>query len=351
MKKIFAVLLSLLIIIGASSCSPNTKTASKKTGNSTVKKMEKVLKDMNYTGIVSVTKNGKPFFQKATGKDEKGNNLKVNSTMYLGSVSKQFCAAAILILRDKGKLSLNDKVKKYFPKYKTGKKITLKNLLTMRSGIPDMVNEASIEELNPENSEKKNTAIIKNWIYKQPLKFKPDSEYAYSNSNFFLLSNIVEQVSGKHYIKFIRENIFEPLGMKNSGFVDEVKDNMSWAKGFNSDGDNVGNAVKGLTKGAGDIASNAEDMEKWMTGLSSGKIISEKSYKEMTSVHSKESGSKYGYGIEQQAGGGIGHSGRIGNYYAKDYINKKGGYNIFIVTRKFAYQYEALIAKLSKYMK
>ncbi len=358
MKKVIALILTVLIFTGITACSStnNLKTSKsiKPTAQEVVntkvkKKMDKTLSSLNFRGIVYLTHNGNSVYQYVNGKNEKGKPLSVNSNMYLGSVSKQFCAASILILRDKGKLSLNDKVNKYFPEYKSGKKITLKNLLTMRSGIPDMVNEGVIENvLSPKNSETKNIKAVKNWIFKQPLKFKPGSEYAYSNSNFFILSNIVEKVSGQHYTKFVRENIFKPLKMNSTGFVDEVKENPKWAEGLKSSGMSVGNSVKGLTKGAGDMASNAYDMEAWMSGLSGGKIISKKSFEEMTEDYSPENAAKYGYGLSGEYKGAVGHSGRIGNYYSKDYINVKYGYNLIIMSNHFSPTYENLPTSLLK---
>jgi CubicO group peptidase (beta-lactamase class C family) len=137
--------------------------------------------------------------------------------MPVGSVSKQFCAAAILMLRDKGELSLDDTLSKYFPEYEIGKDITLKQLLSMQSGIYDMVNEGVVDDMSADNSEEANTEVIKNWIFSKELKFEPGSTMSYSNSNYFLLGNIVEQVSGEKYMDFLRENIFKPIGMNNTG--------------------------------------------------------------------------------------------------------------------------------------
>ena len=238
----------------------------------------------------------------ATGNTESNKPRTLDTVMPIGSVSKQFCAVAILQLRDQGKLSLDDTLSKYFPEYEIGKDITLKNLLTMRSGILDYLSVINSEEFSPNNSEEENIKRIKQSLFTQDLYTEPDTEYDYSNSNFFLLANVVELVSGQKYIDYVRKNIFEPLGMKNSGSVGETYSSLT------------GSEVIGLAKGAGDIISNVYDIDKWMTGLKSGKVISRESYEEMTTNYSPESSEKYGYGIMTGLHGGVGHSGGIGTY-------------------------------------
>ena len=263
MKKFIVLILSSLILCSAAACSPNDSIESSETTEQTTaatsevaitdemtEKMDNALIENKFEGIVCLTHNGDVVYQYATGKDENGNDLTVDSTMYIGSVSKQFCATAILMLRDQGKLSLDDTLDVYFPEYSIGNKITLKNLLTMRSGISELL--YGDYDFTPDKTEEDNIAAIKDWIFDQPLYFEPDTSYAYSNSNFFLLGNIVEQVSGQHYNDFIRENIFEPLGMTHSGFVNEVKNSPEWANVLTYESFE-GMEAEGLTKGAGFI--------------------------------------------------------------------------------------------------
>ena len=340
MKKIVVLILTVIILSLTVSCSQeaskpkNPAPAKKAISAETKKKLDEVLNSRGFKGDVSLTKKGDTFYTYVNGEDSDGKPLKTSSPMYLGSVSKQFCTASIIILRDKGRLSLNDKLKKFFPEYKIGKNITIKNLLTMRSGIMDMVNEGQCEGVDYNNSEKKNIKAVKKWIFSQKLKFKPDSEYSYSNSNYFLLADIVSQVSGQRYHDFVRENIFKPLKMDSSGFVEEVKDNPPWAKGLTR-GEENGNIVQtGLSNGAGDITSNCTDMEKWMEGLSGGKIISKKSYREMIKDYSPESATRYGYGLERLYKDGVGHFGVIESCCALDYINEKNDLCLFAASNR-----------------
>ena len=309
--------------------------------------MDKTLKQNSFEGIVYLTHNGKPVYSSVTGTDEKGKKLTLNSSMYIGSVSKQFCAAAVMMLKQKGKLNVNDTIDKFFPKYTQGKKITIKNLLTMRSGLPKNIAEDKYK-IAPEQTEAQNTDSILKTIFNLTLSCKPDTKYEYSNTNYILLANIVEKASGKKYIDFIRTNIFKPLGMTHSGFVDEVRDNPKWAKGLTYDTFTTVENCKGMTKGAGDVVANAADMDKWMTALQSGELISKKTYKEMTKDYSPDYAEQYGYGLILGPLGGVGHSGNIGTYYARDFFIEKEGYNLFIASRKAKAQYENLPSALLK---
>lgn len=343
MKKIFAILLTAVIALSAAACGSSEKrdeskvsavetTAAETTAPaaddvSLKERLDKILSDEEQAGIVRVTQNDSVIYEYANGKDENGKDLTVNSPMYVGSVSKQFCAACIMMLRDQGKLSVDDTLDKYFPEYTEGKKITIKNLLTMRSGILDMVNQGIVEGVTVDNTAEENAELIKKWIFEQPLQHVPDKTFAYSNSNFFLLGCIVEQLSGQTYPEFVRKNIFEPLGMTHSGNIDEFTDAPAWSEGLSQE--KAKENPKGLTKGAGDIITNAPDMDKWLEGLSSGKVVSEESYREMTTDHNTDTGSAYGYGLFVDVLDGVGHPGAINSYFTRDYINEKEGIRFF----------------------
>ncbi len=340
MKKILAVILCCAFALSFVACSggssnttepaqtESTHNIEETLGAHVTEHLEKELADFN--GIVYITHNGTLIYSQAMGKDELGADLALESPMYIGSLSKQFCAVAIMILKEQGKLSLDDTLDKYFPEYKHAKDITVKNLLTMRSGIPEMVTD--IKGHSADKTESENISVIKEWIFDQPLNFEPDAKLEYSNTNYFLLGNIIEIVSGQHYNDFIRENIFKPLGMDHSGFVSEVKDNTFFSRGLTYNTFTVGEDAEGMTKGAGDIVTTAADMEKWMTGLKSGQVVSMESYNEMITDHSPDYGQHYGYGLSGMYKQGIGHLGSIGNYVAVNYINETYGYNIFAVT-------------------
>ena len=124
-----------------------------------------------------------------------------------------------MILQERGKLSVNDKLNKYFPDYKYGGKITLENLLQMRSGIPEYISEDMYSTLLNEkallkNSAEQNKKYFEKRILSEKLRFDPDSRFEYSNSNYYLLGEIVEKASGTSYHKFIKKEIFDKLGIE-----------------------------------------------------------------------------------------------------------------------------------------
>ena len=347
MKKIFSLILSALIICSVTACSSNensvsepVQTATTQTATQTVteepteptaqitgtdenaKKAMENLKKIGYSGVVSVVKDGKPYCSYAKGLLEDGTAITIDTPMPVGSVSKQFCACAIMLLQEQGKLNVSDKLEKYFPEYTEGKNITLHNLLSMRSGVPELnLSLASMDKTDEEN-----TKILMDDIFSQSPLFEPDDMYTYTNANYFLLGNIVEKVSGKKYFEFLKENFFEPLGMTHTGSINELPDNPKWADGHTYtkiDGQ------PGLTKGAGDIISNTTDMHIWLDALHTGKSISLESYKTMTTNYS--SGSFYGYALVlNYPNEGIGHSGLIGSYTAQDYISEELNMTVFM---------------------
>ena len=295
MKKILAFILSAMIVCAASGCASNSTASDKDATQAATTAAETVPEATAATADPAVSKD--------------------MAHMPLGSVSKQFCAAAIMLLQDQGKLSVSDTLDKYYSDYAEGKKLSLHNLLSMRSGIPELTEENS-DVVKEDATEEENVASIKKWLFSQPLMFEPDSEFVYTNTNFLLLADIVEQVSGKKYVDFLRENFFEPLGMTHTGFIIELGSSPSWAQG------NIYKQVDtqpGLTKGAGDLISNAADVTAWINALSSGKVISAEAYKAMTTDYSPEE--HYGYGLYLQLDGGVGHYGAIQIYSAFDYVN------------------------------
>ena len=288
--------------------------------------LEEQAKSNSFEGLIVIAKKGQRVASYSNGKLENGEPITADTPMPVGSVSKQFCAAAILQLSEKGKLSLDEPIARYFPEYEPGKKITIRHLLMMRASDVDF-SEAIFELTSENNTYEKNTSIVKEDIFSKEVHSEPDTGFFYSNANYFLLADIIEQITGQRYIDYLRENILTPLGMVHTGSIDELGSSPSWLQGI--DFKKV-NRQPAITKGAGDIISNAEDMNLWLKGLSSGKVISQEDYEEMITDYSNGEG--YGYGIRTDFGGGIGHFGEIGSYVAADYLDPEENITIFIVS-------------------
>lgn len=330
-KKITATLISALLLI---SILLSTTVISASAKESAQAYLDEQMAKTDMSGVLYVTKNGEVLCQAAQGMadTEKGKEMTVDTLFPIGSLSKQFCATAVLILQEQGKLSVENKVTDYFPEYTIAEELTVKNLLTNRSGIRNYQEgifygdyELSFDATSAENKQ-----TILDWIYSQELSFKPDSKYEYSNTNFFLLSIIVEKVSEQSYMDFVKENILTPMEMTNSGFYEELYDHPDLAEHH---GELTDPMCKGYAQGAGDLVSNAKDLDKWMTSFKERSLLSEESYIEMTTDYSPGVG--YGYGIGVLSNGGLTHTGAITTYICTASTYPEEGINIFAITNNW----------------
>lgn len=304
--------------------------------------LEKEMTSAGLSGVAYVTQNGIVIAQHASGMQNTNESIPMttDSLFAIGSVSKQFCATAILILQEQGKLSVHDTLSKYFPEYEIGKNITIHHLLSMRSGIRDHVNideefvgtESPFTQyqLSETATYKENQKTITDWLFNENLKFTPGEQFAYSNSNFLLLSIIVEQVSGVKYTEFVKENIFNPLGMTNSGTYEELYTHPDLAEYILPDGYVPAEPYfHGMSYGCGDIVSNGPDIDKWLTSISHRTLLSDESYDAMLTNY----GDNYGYGIFTDAKNGtFYHQGDIASYQTFAMTLPEKNINIFVVT-------------------
>ncbi|MGA8728871.1 MAG: serine hydrolase [Terracidiphilus sp.] len=201
----------------------------------------------------------------------------------LGSLTKQFTATLVLLLQQDGKLNINDPVSKYLPDTpKAWDKITLAELLGHTSGIPSFTNmkEFGVWRMSPHTTEEE-LALFRD----KPLDFEPGSKFAYSNSNFEVLGAVIEKVSGKKYGDLLRERIFDPLDMKDSGLDTDELILPNRAEGYMPGPNGLVLArSESMTVpwAAGSIYSTTGDLLKWEHGLFGGKVLSADSLKLMT---------------------------------------------------------------------
>lgn len=307
--------------------------------------LEKFLNDeahnKRFQGTALVAEGDKILFTKSYGYSDRDERRENNLTtrFAIASNTKQFTATAIMQLVDKNKIRLNETIDKYFPKYKYGNKITIKDLLQMRSGIPDYLNDVALF-FTDEDSKKiikvyetgnyydkyvedkrwSSEIILKN-LYLTELCFEPNTGYDYCNTNYYLLGLIIEQVSGLSYEDYLKKYIFKPCEMTTSS----LKMVKSDAKGHGSDVSGEIAANPKFTYAAGAIYANIFDVFSWNRMLHKGDIISKQSYNEMiTPVDG------YGYGLFIN-NNIIRHSGLIDGFNSNMEYDIKSDYTIIVL--------------------
>jgi len=245
-----------------------------------------------FSGSVLIAEKGRIIFEKSYGyrnapKEEKNTN---NSRYRIYSTTKIFTATVILKLEEQGKLSLDDKLSKYFPCFLKGDSITIKNMLSHTSGIPSEA-EGSEYTVNEET-------LLKSLAGK-PLDFSPNKGWNYSNSNYYLLGYIIQKVTGMEYDKVIEEFILKPLQMSNSGFHFNDLKNANKAFGYEFvSGKNSNEALRFKTDhpfAAGAMYSTVEDMYKFSEAFYKGKILDTNVVRSMYTPYLND---HYGFGQE-----------------------------------------------------
>jgi CubicO group peptidase (beta-lactamase class C family) len=219
----------------------------------------------------------------------------------IGSLTKQFAAAATLLLEERGKLRLNDPVKTYLSDAPAGwDKITLFDLLTQTSGIPDYTDAPDFgDTMRLQRKPQQLIAAVRD----KPLDFAPGEKFAYSNSNYVLLAQVIEKTSGVSFQKFVQDNIFTPLGMKDSGFDGAALMERRASPYSRRDGAIVNAAYvdASVQVGGGAICSTTHDLLTWEKALLGGKLLSPDSLKKMLTPFRDARGPgvpfKAGYGM------------------------------------------------------
>jgi CubicO group peptidase (beta-lactamase class C family) len=212
----------------------------------------------------------------------------------LGSITKQFTAAAILLLEEQGKLKTSDLLSVHLPNTpEAWKDITIHHLLSHEAGLQNFTSLPWYAE----NMMKPFTAQATIDVFRDlPLDFAPGSEFRYSNSGFIVLGRLVELVGGVSYADFLRDNIFTPLGMTNSGYDSTTQVIANRASGYTSGPNgpvNAGYVDMSVPHGAGALYSTTGDLLRWNQGLFGGELLSAESLAKMTTPNLGD----YAYGV------------------------------------------------------
>src|SRR6476661_3956575 len=293
--------------------------AQDKTPTADVARMEQLIKayvPSRFMGSVLVAQDGKVLLDKGYGFANLEWDIPNTPTtkFRLGSITKQFTAASILLLAERGKLTLNDPIKTYMPDAPAAwDKITVFNLLTHTSGIPNFTSQPEYKSLQlTEAPVAKSIATVRD----KPLDFPPGEKMSYSNSGYLVLGYVIERLSGASYEKFVTDNIFTPLGMKDSGYDSNAAIIPRRAAGYAPSPAGPVNADyvhMSIPHAAGALYSTTEDLLRWEQGLFGGKVISAASLAKMTTPFKND----YAFGVIVQTAHGrkvVQHGGGIDGF-------------------------------------
>jgi CubicO group peptidase (beta-lactamase class C family) len=237
-----------------------------------------------FMGTVLVARDGAVVLDKAYGMANL--ELEVPNTpatkFRLGSITKQFTAASILLLEERGQLKIDDKVKTYLPDAPMAwDRITVFNLLTHTSGIP---NFTALADYNTIKLSARSASASVSAVRDKTLDFGPGEKMSYSNSGYLVLGEIIEKVSGQSYEKFVADNIFTPLGMNDSGYDSNTAIIKRRASGYIKTPAgyvNAGYIHMSIPHAAGALYSTTGDLLKWEQALFAGKVVSKASLDRM----------------------------------------------------------------------
>ena len=235
-----------------------------------------------FNGSALVAENGKVVYKGAFGLANMEWNIPntPDTKFRLGSITKQFTATLTMQLIEQGKIKLDAKISDYLPDYRKdiGQKVTIHHLLTHTSGIPSYTGQPGFLENVSRNPYKVDDFVKK--YASGNLEFEPGSKYAYNNSGYFLLGAIIEHVTGKPYEQVLKENIFDPLGMNNTGYDHHDTIIPKRATGYSKTPDGYTNAAyldMSIPYAAGSIYSTVEDLYLWDQALYTDKLLSAQS--------------------------------------------------------------------------
>lgn len=307
----------MLCRIAIALCLTAICVAQDKPQNDPLARMEQVVQslvsDKQFMGTVLVAQDGKMLLDKGYGFANLEWEVPNSPTtkFRLGSITKQFTAAAIMLLEERGKLKVDDPVKKHMPDAPAAwDKITIFNVLTHTSGIPSFT---SFPDYTSREAQAMTPQQLVDWFRDKPLDFEPGAKWSYSNSGYVLLGYLIEKISGQTYSDFVQQNIFTPLGMKDTGYDSNSTVIAHRAAGYESGKSGLKNAGfihMSIPFSAGALYSTTEDLLRWEQGLFGGKVLKPESLTKMTTPFKQD----YAFGLAVSTRNGrkaIAHGGGI----------------------------------------
>jgi len=311
---------------------------------------------LTQTGVpsasVAIVKDGTIVYLQAYGSARLDPRIPAQSEMRysIGSISKQFTAASILLLQERGKLSLDDKVSRFIPDLTRANEVTIRQLLSHTSGYQDYWPQDYVMPmmLKPVASKE----ILDQWARKS-LDFEPGSKWQYSNTNYVIAGVIIEKASGQPLLQFLQQNVFKPLSMKSVADVDSARlgdtdpiGYLRYALGPLRPAPKEG---KGWLFAAGELGMTAEDLAKWDISIMNQTLLKPSSYRQLeTEVELNNGvGTHYGLGVDVRMQNGhrvLSHGGEVSGYTAQNTVLPDDKIAIVVLTNQDAAGAAAAIA-------
>jgi D-alanyl-D-alanine carboxypeptidase len=293
---------------------------------------------------IAVVKDGRLVYAQAYGDAKLDPKTPARPDMQysIGSISKQFTAAALLLLQEEGKLSLDDKVAKYLPDLTRADEVTIRQLLSHTSGYQDFWPQDYVMPMMLQSTTAQH--ILDVWGRK-PLDFDPGTKWQYSNTNYVIAGVIFEKVSGESVVDFLTQHVFKPLGMKSVYDSDQAKlpssdptGYISYALGPLHPAPKEG---KGWMWAAGELAMTAGDLAKWDLAIINRQIMNADSYRqfERETLLNNGLGTRYGLGVDVIKDGSrraLEHSGEVSGFVANNVVYPDDKAAIVVLTNQDA---------------
>jgi D-alanyl-D-alanine carboxypeptidase len=314
--------------------------------------VQTAMQQQNIPGMtVALAKNGTVLYEQGYGFSDLATHqaAQPGHIFEIGSITKQFTAALIMLLQEQGRLHVDDSLATYLPQYNFPAAITLRMMLTHTSGLADFTNFPELGDW-VKNGVSEETVLTA--VAQAPLQFPPGTQYTYSNSNFFALGTIIEKLTGQSYAADLNQYIIQPLELLNTSY--SLPSAAQAATGYTNNGSGLVPAViwdRSAAFAAGALSSNLNDLVVWDDALFNGKVVSAASFDAMTTPNGfpMPGGGSYGFGLALATINSrslIWHNGQIGGFTAENAVFRDSGFAVIVLTNDQDADTDSVVLKI-----